>query len=468
MNLRKIIYNTLAIMVSLVLVFGGASEVFATEEGDDLITGQGQNIPQVRYDDAGNVLTSGYNGAGAEITSINEDSKPATEAQAQYSLQPGTATSSATSSPNANYRSITSNILGCSVGQILASIITTGITSALNGLSGLLGVWTGWPTHDAQLNQTQGFQTAVEQGFQVFGVYVGASLNSIAYCIINSIIEHIANSVIAWANSGFNGNPAFLQNPERFFQGLADQQASEFISALAYNTANAAGNIAMNVCAPFRKNVAVSLARSYGSYGNETAGAGGYASYGSCRLSTDDQREFFGGGRYTGNNFFSTLHNVALVASNNFIDQRLASEGYLANMIAKRAASELLDTTLGGGYRSSRVCTNPQDQNTCNIVAPGSTINNYVQKTTEAGQTRLLLSEKFDQVVSAVVNNLIRVGLNKLLEPKGMGIPAGTNFTGGSAYSTRAPTLQPSYDSNGQPINLTGGGQSIGARPQGL
>ncbi|MFK5283207.1 hypothetical protein ACI3PL_26910, partial [Lacticaseibacillus paracasei] len=43
-----------------------------------------------------------------------------------------------------------------------------------------------------------------------FGIYINVSWDSIAWCVINAMIEYIANATIAWANSGFNGNPAFL------------------------------------------------------------------------------------------------------------------------------------------------------------------------------------------------------------------------------------------------------------------
>ncbi len=463
MNLKRLTYNTIATLIALVLVFGTASEAFADPSTPTNQTGEEWQTQQdaaqaAAKNSSPNMETSTDDGNDSSVANEQISTNGGTDAQAKDTVktQGGTPAKTAATPPeNPNLaRTITSNVLGCSVGQILAGVITTGITSALNGLTNLIAVWTGWPVHDAHGDSAKDFQIAAEEGFQIFGVYVGVSLNSIAFCIVNSIIEYIANSVITWANSGFNGNPAFLQNPDRFFQGLADQQASEFINALAYNSNNIAGNVALNVCAPFRKSVATNLARSYGSYGNETAGPAGYASYGSCRLSSADQQSFFSGGK-PASNYFSILHNVALVGANNYIDNALSSQDYLARMIAKRAASEALDVTLGGGYRSTKICTIPGDPNSCNITAPGSTVNNYIQKTTEAGQTRLLLTQKFDQVVTAIVNNLIRVALNKLLTPKGAGIPAGTDFSGGTGYSTKAPDTQSAYPTayqNGQAI----------------
>ncbi len=52
-----------------------------------------------------------------------------------------------------------------------------------------------------------------------------------AFCIGNALIQAIGNSTINWIKSGFNGNPAFVNNPQQFFTNIADQQTLGFASA---------------------------------------------------------------------------------------------------------------------------------------------------------------------------------------------------------------------------------------------
>lgn len=441
MIIRRHIYNTAAILIAIVLVFGGASDAFAMhfDSSGNAIIDPGDNFNTgVNFGSDPNAV----GGTSLPITFTTDTSKKGVETQSSQATNPSTqtpstTTTSATSTPNGTipqttYKSITSNVLGCSVGQLLASVITTGITTALNGLTNLLAVWTGAPNHDAQLNGAVGLSTAANTGFQVMGVYVGVSLDSIAYCIVNSILEYIANSTIQWANSGFNGSPAFVQNPDRFFQGLADQQASQFISALAYNTS--INGRQMNVCSPFRTQNALQLASNYGIHGNSTIGPIGFASYGSCGLTADQITAMKTGG--AAKDVFAYNYNVTLNSNNNAIDSLITADRTQQMLIQQQQAAQARQLSYNsGGYRSTVVCSDPKNNNSCNITVPASHTYATVQNTLNAGQNRLLMTTKFDQVVSSIVNNLIRVGLNKLLTPQGLGSPAGT-YVPSTGYTT--------------------------------
>ncbi len=441
MNRKKITRTLVNTLLIGVLAFGtflgtySKANAETTTSAGTQVTGSSTGVTDAEILDAVNHLNDSSGKSTAEI-------------QAKNYLTPATATSTAAAANKTNYQQVTSNVLGCSVGQLLSSLIVSGITTSLNSMSSLLGVFTGYPVNDSQLNRTQAFQTATSHGFQIFGVYVGVSLDSIAYCIVNTILEYVANSVINWANSGFNGNPSFVENPDRFFQSLADQQASSFISSLAYNTTKAVNNTAnqvgsavsgsvlgaMNVCQPFRTNVALSLANSYGMYGNNTAGNAGYASYGSCGLTTAAQNDFLAGN--SRKDYFTNMHYVSQYGANNYIDQQLAADAYLNKLNAQTINTASKDLDRGQSFQSYKVCSNPNDPNSCNITTPGSTINKSLQNTINLGQERLVLANKFDQVVTAIVNNLIKVALNKALTPVGAAISSGTTQLQ-SAYSSR-------------------------------
>src|SRR4029077_9553288 len=48
-------------------------------------------------------------------------------------------------------------------------------------------------------------------------------LDCIAWALAKMIWKAVAASVIDWINSGFNGNPSFIQDIGKFMTGIADQ-----------------------------------------------------------------------------------------------------------------------------------------------------------------------------------------------------------------------------------------------------
>src|SRR3989338_8095331 len=53
--------------------------------------------------------------------------------------------------------------------------------------------------------------------------------NRLAVLITNQIIQRMTASIVNWINTGFQGSPAFLTNPEGFFLDVADQITGELI-----------------------------------------------------------------------------------------------------------------------------------------------------------------------------------------------------------------------------------------------
>lgn len=78
--------------------------------------------------------------------------------------------------------------------------------------------------------------------------------DSIAWFIVNTVLERMAASVVDWINSGFNGKPAFLTNPEAYYKNIADGVAGEII----YNHPNFKW-----MCSPFKVQVQIALQKSY-------------------------------------------------------------------------------------------------------------------------------------------------------------------------------------------------------------
>lgn len=78
-------------------------------------------------------------------------------------------------------------------------------------------------------------------------------VDGIAMTAAQIVVDRMVQATVKWAQSGFEGNPAYVTDPEQYFAELADGIAGEFIegSDLGY------------LCSPFQANIRLSLAQQY-------------------------------------------------------------------------------------------------------------------------------------------------------------------------------------------------------------
>lgn len=69
--------------------------------------------------------------------------------------------------------------------------------------------------------------------------------------LIRQLLQHMTDSIVNWINSGFNGNPAFLTNPDGFFADIADQATGAFLAQSGPLQA---------LCSPFGLDIRLNLA----------------------------------------------------------------------------------------------------------------------------------------------------------------------------------------------------------------
>ena len=79
-------------------------------------------------------------------------------------------------------------------------------------------------------------------------------LDTIAWVLVNLVIERISASTVNWINSGFKGSPAFITNPEGYFKDLGNKVAGEYIFR----------NPDLNfLCGPLTARVKIALSKAY-------------------------------------------------------------------------------------------------------------------------------------------------------------------------------------------------------------
>ncbi len=308
--------------------------------------------------------------------------------------------------------SSTQNAGSCVAGAMLAKLLSSSISSALGlGTKAVTGATTIAERTTSVPVTIAGTQAARNQeavtnahtgSFSLFGIQTGVSWDDVGYCIVNTIIDYIVNSTIAWANSGFKGNPAFVRNPQQFFKQLADREASTFIQELAYDTTG------LNICKPFRVVIATGLAGSYaklnGKYQN------------SCSLS-QLQQNLMTSGKYT---ITTPTDWLALTQpQNNAYYSYISAGDELSKRIAIKNNVARFDLTIDRGFLSKTKCkddTKPESPtNPCDKTTPGSVIADSLSQTLNIPKNRLVSAQKFDQMVDAIVNNLIKIALGDVL-----------------------------------------------------
>lgn len=241
------------------------------------------------------------------------------------------------------------------------------------------------------------------------------SFDSIAYCLLNEVLAKVTNDTIAWINNGFNGNPAFVDDPQQFFTDLANNEAAQFIQQVAYGTTG------VNICQPFRVQIATGLNNAYNN---------GYAQQSSCTLGSIGQniqnfQAYTSGAPGGGAGSLQSLWNVGVQGQNQYNGYLLAQQE-LSRRISLQQNTATVDLSNGSGFLSYKECTPAPDKKdaqgnpvkqppTCKIVTPGKVIEQQLNNRLSSGNNRLVLADKFDQVVDALVQQLIKTALNQVL-----------------------------------------------------
>lgn len=287
------------------------------------------------------------------------------------------------------------------------------------------------------------------------GIFQFPSLNAIGFCIGNEIIQYITVSTIQWINNGFKGGPVYITNTKQFFKGVADQELGGFVNGLAE------GTLGINVCKPFK--VAVLLGTLGGGTGNNAL---------NCSLSQikNNYNQFTNGNWNSGGfpGWFEIIQQP-----NNVYGATLAAQDQAYHLIQVKNNTALIDMNISKGFRLFDVCQDKsmpnKDTGKCtNGSDPikgtaGDALDAGLNKALGAGKDRLNIATSFDQIVSALVNQLIKIALDKAFDPSNYGSDSSGSSSGNSGsgssnsnntYDSSNPIYQsqPSTISNTNPI----------------
>ena len=255
-------------------------------------------------------------------------------------------------------------------------------------------------------------ETGKDEGLGGGGFGNGASLDGIAFCIANEMIQYIGDSTIQWINSGFKGKPVFVDNPERFFQNIADQEAGAFVQQIVGETTG------INVCAPFKVQLATDVIGGHNS-SLET----NRRSQLNCSLSSiAGNYEQFAGGDWSAGGLPGWFELIQ--PQNNIYGARQLANKEALVSVSQRQNTATLNLNLAKGYRDFSVCDKERSDGSCETgfqrkTTLGGYIEHAINTRADSPQNRLEVADEFDEIVSALVNQLIKVAVNQIFDGGG-------------------------------------------------
>lgn len=264
-------------------------------------------------------------------------------------------------------------------------------------------------------------------------------LDSLAWMIANTIIERMAASTVNWINSGFEGSPAYVTDPESYFQNMGDQIAAQYIFS----------NPNLNyLCGPISARIRLTLTRNYLQEKEWQ-----------CTL-TDvmgNMEDFMGDFDRGG---WDKFFEMTQKPQNNPLGAYLQAENEMSLQIATRQGTKKDEANWGNGFMSWKECeqygeaiparTIVVNGQTINIPAspgvcirestktPGSVIQKQLDKQLGAGQDKLVVADEINEIVSALLNQLV----SQVVGGIGRGLRGLSNPspTGGSTFTTQLNT----------------------------
>jgi hypothetical protein len=259
-------------------------------------------------------------------------------------------------------------------------LASAGLSSLISGavgnlVSGFLG--TEVPVADGAIR-------AKETGF------LGFSLDSLTFCVTNTLIDYITQSTINWAKSGFEGSPVFIEDPENFLRTIGDIEAGKFITEITGSSL---------FCEPFKPQIRVNLAFHQ---------SGGVRAENVCTLSDRvDNIENFVNGVEEGDfeDFFSLTTNTY----NNPNTSYLAAHEELKVRVSQKQQQAQVELDWGNGFLSFK-----DDEG--NITTPGSLIENQLNNRLGGSQRRIEMADEFDELITVLVSEVLKLAINEFLE----------------------------------------------------
>jgi hypothetical protein len=217
----------------------------------------------------------------------------------------------------------------------------------------------------------------------------GVSMDGIAHCIGNMVIEGVLRSTISWVNNGFEGNPAFIDDPEQFFTDIADYELGRALDELS-------GGV---LCSPWDIEIRLGLLSRYRGTNYRRR----------CTLTDiiNNIDNFLEGHFPSDDSAFDAWFELTQNPYNNPYSSYLNAIDEYETRVARRKSNLILELNWGNGFRSERGADG-------SIETPGTIIQSQVSNALNIPTERLTFADEFDELINALFDSIINNMINGL------------------------------------------------------
>ncbi len=217
------------------------------------------------------------------------------------------------------------------------------------------------------------------------------------------LLQDTVQNVVEFANSGFGGSPAFVQNLDGYLAQIQDQTATRFINRLD-----------QIVSLPFHNDVRSALMVTH-----QRNMAGWIGGYGGRSIVPDPQRFFAGDFQGTGG--WAGWMHMTQGRMNNPLGAYLVAQERMNADIRRAMDREMAELSWGSGFRSIRETANAQGRQVAVNTTPGSVIAAQVNNALGAGLNVAMNADAFGQELTGEFEQgLVRLAEQALTGATGM------------------------------------------------
>lgn len=327
---------------------------------------------------------------------------------------------------------------------------------------------------------------SIQQQFKDF------TWNALAWNVAKMALQQLTTSIVNWINTGFEGSPAFLSDPEGYFLDLGDQITGNFISEF--------GPL-QQACGPWNLDLRLAIGLGYtrsiserytctlgtiiGNAQNATINGysiegftggdfsqGGWPAF--IALTTEPQNNVYG-------TYLQAKNDIdeQILRKQNSVNQDLnRGQGFLSftkcyDTVVDAGGSQGTELGLdsrdlvqlnntgsvnaqnGTTYKTRKDTDGRTVYQTCAVETPGSVINAGLNKALGSGIDQLNLADSINEITSALFAQLITQVITEGLGGTTKRSSGATysyveqlyaQSTGSSAYASSARNLESSYD----------------------
>lgn len=216
--------------------------------------------------------------------------------------------------------------------------------------------------------------------------------DGIAYGLARTAIQQMVQQTVAWINSGFNGEPAFITDLSGFLGDVAGQVVADTIdgSDLAF------------LCSPFELDIKIALATQY------TSASQGQQPQCTLDEVTDNIEGFINGSFNEGG--WPAWFELTQGSSNDPNKALFEAELMIDAAIRDAQGNALVELDWGDGFQSYKYCPNTDVQSgaeaDCTIVTPGQSIANSLNTAVGAGVDQLITADEVNEIIGALIGQL--------------------------------------------------------------